>query len=211
MSKNISSIRDAIPDLSLELEQKFEAFRELVYKYNDKLNLVARSTVADAAKRHFADCYYALKSIDTSFLNSDKIYDFGAGNGFPGIIAGLLFPNHQIVMVERDLRKSEFLKIAISHLLLPNASVFAGDSTQLPKGSVHFGISRAMAPLGRFLLETRQCVAPGGQVLLFKSENWPVELSQCPPVIFDHWDVYFFKEYQYDKGAANVLVRCERK
>ncbi len=208
---DINNLKTFIPDISTQLESQFLSYFSILNKYNATLNLIARSTIDSAGEKHFADSYWGLKSFIHLFSGDEKIYDFGSGNGFPGIIAALIAPTKEFVLVERDQRKAEFLKTAIDLLKLSNVKVFAGNSTDIPVAECFLGMSRAMAPLPRFLLETRSAVKPGGKVYIFKSDQWTREMGACPAQIFEHWDIDFHASYKIaSTNKEQTIICCQR-
>lgn len=211
MTNDIDDLPILIPDLSSELLAQFREYYELISFYNTKLNLVSKSTVSHAADIHFADCYMGLRIIDTHTKIENRFYDFGSGNGFPGIIAAMMFPKAHAVLVERDQRKAEFLKSAANLLKLTNVEVYADSLAALPENSAQLAISRAMAPLPKFLLETRQVMALSAKAFIFKGGYWTTEFGACPPQILDYWNVDLVGSYTLPKEAKErFIVLCER-
>ncbi len=210
MSDN-SSLESLMPELSSDLIGTFNEFLELIKRYNTKINLVAKSTIAKAGSKHFTDSVRGVESVKDQFIKEKPVLDFGAGNGFPGIIAALLLPDTPLILVERDLRKAEFLKLAIDHLKIKNAQVHSGSVAELENGSCFNVISRAMAPIPKFLLEARHVMASGGSVFLFKGEHWSTEYSAMPAQLFDFWDVDLFSQYELPENEGfRYIVRCTR-
>lgn len=211
MSNDIEELPIYMPALSSELLAKFKEYYELIAHYNTKLNLVSKSTIARAGAVHFTDIYLGLKVIEKHTKIENKFYDFGSGNGFPGIIAAMMYPSSHAVLVERDLRKAEFLKSAANLLHLGNVEVFDGAIANLPAESCNLAISRAMAPLPKFLLETRNVMALGGKAYIYKGGYWTTEFGACPPQILDHWDVNLIDSYSTPKeDKERYILLCER-
>lgn len=211
MSNDIEDLKKYIPDLSSEIEGKFKEYFELVSHYNTKLNLISKSTVARAGTVHFADCYMGLKMIEKNTPIPNLVHDFGSGNGFPGIIGAMMYPKTHFVLVERDLRKAEFLKSASNLLQLLNVEVQDVALSSLPHESCQFAISRAMAPLPKFLLETRTVMALGGKAFVFKGSYWTTEFGACPPQILDYWSVHLVNSYILPvENKERAIILCER-
>lgn len=211
MTNDIDNLEALIPNLSPALSDLFKQYFEMISHYNTKINLISKGTVPHSVVKHFSDCYFGLKSFLINLELETPIFDFGSGNGFPGIIAAMMLPNQKIILVERDQRKAEFLRIASAQLNLPNIEVYAGSINHLKDGSVQRAISRAMAPLPKFLLETRESVDCGGKIFLFKGEHWMRELSGIPPQLFDFWNVELESSYLLaDKSTERFIIRCER-
>lgn len=208
---DIDNLGELLPDLSSDLGGLFKEYFDLITHYNNKINLVSKGTIKDAVVKHFADSYFGVTSFVDSIVSDDPIFDFGSGNGFPGMIGGMMMPNQKIILVERDLRKAEFLKIAANQMNLPNVEVHAGPLSDFNSGVVKYAMSRAMSPLPRYLLETREVMAVGGKSFVFKGDHWTRELSETPAQLFDYWDVALSNTYLLPDGETErYIIKCER-
>ncbi len=208
---DIDDLEDLIPGISSNLAKQFREFFEMISRYNLKLNLVAKSTISRAVVKHFSDSFQGLSLIEPEFQKGHPIFDFGSGNGFPGIVAAMMFPSEKVILVEKDIRKAEFLKIAADDLKLKNVQVHSGNLQDLAENSVVNAVSRAMSPLPRFLLEARPVLAEGGKVFLFKSDHWTTEFGQVPAQVFEFWEVDLLNAYELPKAdGKRFIVRCLR-
>jgi 16S rRNA (guanine527-N7)-methyltransferase len=211
MINDIDNIDAIIPGLSSELKQDFLAFFDLISHYNAKINLISQGTIARAGSKHFADSYLGNQIVLDKINKDQSVFDFGSGNGFPGIILGLMDKNRTIVLVERDRRKAEFLKISAHSLGLKNITVLEQSVGDMIPGSCSIVISRAMAPIPKFLLEARRAVAKDGVVFLFKGTSWTREFSSCPPQIFDYWEVAPCGTYTLPVDQeSRSIIECNR-
>ena len=208
MTNDIDRLEEIIPGLSSAVYEKFRHFFTLVEHYNSKINLIAKSTLARAAIKHFSDSVQGLEIIQPELFDGEPVLDFGSGNGFPGIISGILFSDREHVLVERDQRKAEFLKTAVHNLKLKNVDVHAGGVSEISDGTCFNVISRAMAPIPKFLLESRAPMAVGGKAFLFKSEHWSTEFSVVPPQIFEYWEVDLLGKYVLESNEGKRFIVC---
>ncbi len=138
---------------------------------------------------HIADCLIAGKRLLSKAPSEAKIYDIGSGNGLPGIPIAILDDRRSVVLVERDQRKVDFLRIAISRLGLKNVSIHPRPVEELEKGSVKCAVSRGFAALALSLVKVRPLCSPGSLYFHMKGENWARELAQAPSQVFTHWKV----------------------
>jgi len=76
-------------DVSRETMQRLDVYKSLLTKWNPKINLVSRSTLAEMDTRHFQDSAQILDLSDSSATNW---VDMGSGGGFPGLVIALLAP-----------------------------------------------------------------------------------------------------------------------
>lgn len=84
----------------------FQTYRDLLTQWQERVKLVAPSTLADAETRHFADSAQLADHVP----QSATIADLGSGAGFPGLVLALLRPDLTVHLIESDGRKAAFLK-----------------------------------------------------------------------------------------------------
>lgn len=93
-------------------------FLEKALKYNQTHNLFNRNSKEELKK----DVNESI-SINRFTTNKPKILDLGSGGGFPGIITAITNPECKIYLLEKNTKKSYFLKKTIIELGLTNAFV----------------------------------------------------------------------------------------
>jgi len=93
-------------------------FLEKALKYNQAHNLFNRNSKEELKK----DVNESI-SINRFITNKSKILDLGSGGGFPGIITAITNPECKIYLLEKNTKKSYFLKKTIIELGLTNAFV----------------------------------------------------------------------------------------
>lgn len=193
------------PSLSDGSIDQLEKFGKEIERFNPKLNLVSPAALARLDSDHFFDsvCGVGVALKDTSFT---RVFDFGSGNGFPGIVGSICHPELEWNLVESDMRKSEFLKYIKSTLGLNNMSVLNERVESLPEGSVHAAISRGFAPLDKALILTGRCFSPGGVFYHFKGPQWSKELSKIPPQVFSRWSVKEKGSYSLPDDKAQYFI-----
>lgn len=91
--------------VSREINDKINAYIDLLLKWNRKINLISSSTIQDIKDRHVLDSIQLLNYI--SDLNI-KLIDFGSGAGFPAMLLSYCGVR-EVVLIESDQRKSAFL------------------------------------------------------------------------------------------------------
>ena len=102
----------------LEKNDLVNKFLEKALKYNQNHNLFNRSNKKELQR----DVDESL-SINPFIKNKLKILDLGSGGGFPGIITAITNPECKIYLLEKNNKKSYFLKKTIIELGLANAAV----------------------------------------------------------------------------------------
>jgi 16S rRNA (guanine527-N7)-methyltransferase len=88
---------------------KLEIFCREVIKYNQKFNLIAKSTIEQIWDRHVLDSAQLVKFIE--FSDNSSISDLGTGAGFPGIILAIFNKNKKfhVKLYDKSNVKTKFL------------------------------------------------------------------------------------------------------
>lgn len=181
------------PDVSRETSEKLEGFVELLRRWNDRINLVAPSTLLDVWTRHIADSAQLLKFAPT---NARDWMDLGTGGGFPGLVVAILAaevrPDLKVVLVEADQRKAAFLREA-SRVTLTPVTILAQRVESVPSMQVDIVSARALASIEGLLSLAARLVRPDGAILLLKGRSvaeevasarrkWSFSMEQTPSV-----------------------------
>ena len=87
------------------MNNAFYKYIELLNNWNKRINLVQADTLRDVKTRHIDDSLQLAPYLP----KNGTIFDIGSGAGLPGIILAIAgFDN--IVLIEKDIKKSVFLK-----------------------------------------------------------------------------------------------------
>ena len=159
-------------NVSRETIDKFQLYLTLLKKWQRQINLVSKSTLADAWRRHILDsgqlaAYYPPQT--------RQILDVGSGAGFPGLVLAIM-GGVTVDLVESDQRKAVFLSTVIRELGLP-ANVHNQRIEVMPNLRPDVITARALAPVPKLLnlIETQmstECVC-----LFLKGESVKDELT----------------------------------
>lgn len=138
LSEHLEQFAQWLPPLTQAQLGALEAHLQLLFVWNQKINLTAILDLAEAARRHIAESLFLAAQLPPGPLT---ICDLGSGGGFPGIPVGITRPDCQVTLVESDVRKSVFLREASRSL--PNVKVVASRFEQV-QGRFDCLISRAV-------------------------------------------------------------------
>ncbi|MGB9621214.1 MAG: 16S rRNA (guanine(527)-N(7))-methyltransferase RsmG [Brevinematia bacterium] len=94
-----------------EIQNKINLYLDLLFEWNEKTNLTSCSR-EEFLEKHF------IFSLNFVPLVKDFgiIFDFGSGNGVPGIPISLFLPQKKVFLVENKQRKVAFLEYAVGYL-----------------------------------------------------------------------------------------------
>lgn len=167
-------------DVSRETLDRLEAYLTLLQKWNPKINLVSKSTLADAWGRHFVD---SAQIFQFAPKDANNWLDLGSGGGFPGLVLSTLAmekrPDLKVTLVESDARKSVFLNTVKRELNLTNTIVETSRIETLKPQNADVISARALASLTDLLGFSQRHLAQKGIALFPKGESWGKECGQA--------------------------------
>lgn len=177
-----------VAHVSRETLARFEAYEALLQQWQQKINLVSRTTLADAWRRHFLDSIQLQKWVDPAV----PTLDMGSGAGFPGLVLSIA-QDAPIVLAESDSRKCSFLR-EVRRVTRAPAEIHDGRVEAIaPAAGFGVIVARALAPVSRLLELARPLLAKDGYCIFMKgaqvdqeleeaSKAWTMDLQRHPSV-----------------------------
>ena len=160
---------------SPETTARLAAYRDLLLRWNTRINLISDETAAEIDLRHIADC----TQLQPLLPPEGPIADIGSGAGLPGLVLAIMQPEREVHLVESDKRKAAFLVEASAQLKLPMVRVHACrvEIAKLPPLSAI--TARALAPLATLLPYADKFLVPGGVAVFPKGKTAEKELTEA--------------------------------
>ena len=170
----------ALTPVSRETETRLDRFVDVLLLWQNKLNLVASSTLRELWTRHIADSLQLLPLAPQA-----RVWvDFGSGGGFPGIpIACALAAESgaKVHLIESNGKKAAFLREAVRATGVPavisqkRAENFAETCAE----TVHAVTARALAPLKILCDQAFPFITQGAVGLFPKGQDVDAELTDA--------------------------------
>lgn len=177
-----------------------EAFLVLLTEWNEKMNLVGPSALAEFWSRHAFDSAQLL-AIEPEALTWA---DLGAGAGFPGIVLAILLKGRegaQVHLVESMAKRCRFLSEVVAGLGLP-ATVHNARAEKLSL-AVDIVTARACAPMPRLMEFARPYLTKGATGLFLKGQDVEAELAEAAK----HWN--FKADRLPSRSGSGQVVRMK--
>jgi 16S rRNA (guanine527-N7)-methyltransferase len=132
--------------LTLEQEQQFEDYYELLVSWNEKMNLTAITDKHQVYLKHFYDSltlgfFLPLQHVET-------VADIGSGAGFPSLPIKIMYPHLKITIVDSLNKRIQFLQHLCSRLKLDNVRCIharAEEAGRSPEHRDHYDLVTARA------------------------------------------------------------------
>ena len=173
-----------VKELGLNLEpkliNKLLIYKDLLIKWNKKINLTALRDDMSITTHHLLDCLAILK-----YIKGEKILDVGSGAGLPGLIIAICEPSKQVTLIDKVEKKISFLRQVCIELDLKNTEVIHARIEALDRQD-YFDtvISRAFSDLDNFIFLTKKFLKNSGHWLAMKGKK--VAGNQFLPIQLEH-------------------------
>ncbi len=167
------------------LERQYKnllTYASLVTEYGQKVNLVSKKSLSDFIEDQIGDAISLVPVIIKQFpqnqsLRGFNLIDIGTGAGLPGLVLAILFEDLKVSLLDSNLKKINFLNIAIANLEWINTpKTILGRAEELahqPKYREHFDLAtaRALSSVKVTLELTTPYLKPHGLFLIQKTSS----------------------------------------
>ena len=178
-------------ELSKKQRQQIKIFKNLSLEQNQTINLFSRKSPTSQWEYLFDGSFQAGKILYPfiSPLRQEPLLDIGSGNGFPGLLFSILYPEKFFYLCERNRKKAECLKWILSKADIPNAKVLCQNAEDIER-SFKIILSQAALPIKRILDLLSKLLSQKGQAFLWQSSSWktkwPKKSLFLPEVVKPH-------------------------
>jgi 16S rRNA (guanine527-N7)-methyltransferase len=166
--------------VSRETLERLDRFAALLVDWQQRVNLIAASTIPTLWTRHIADSLQLV-----ALAPAAKVWaDLGSGGGFPGLVLACALadtPGAQVHLVESNGKKATFLREAARATGAPAVihQVRIVDFADNLPGPIEVVTARALAPLVKLLAAAYPLLKSGAQGLFPKGQDVESELTEA--------------------------------
>jgi 16S rRNA (guanine527-N7)-methyltransferase len=186
--------------VSRETLARLKAYADMLADWNERHNLVARSTLPDLWRRHFWDSAQLAYHVPAT---AKTLADLGSGAGFPGLVLAAMRPDVAVTLYEATTKKCAFLQAAAERMAL-HVEIENARMEDLSPRPFDVVTARACAPLPRLLEYAHRFVSPNTVCLFLKGQNVGSELTEATK----YWNMKLSQvPSQTDPSGAIVIVR----
>lgn len=188
--KEITALfNDGLQQLGISLSAtkigKLSRYAAELYKWNQRINLVARKTgMPDIIEKHFLDSLTLLPFFPEIGQAGNVLLDVGTGAGFPGLVLAVVRPNLRVILLEPRLKRISFLNHVKRLLKLDNVEVIGSrleDADTLGAETIDWVTCRALTDPQKFLFMVAPFMERGAKALLMLGPGENVGIAQELP------------------------------
>ncbi len=168
-------------DLNFNIEKLklVDLFVKDVLNYNQKYNLISKTSENDIWNRHVLDSAQLVKYLDHK--NFKSLADLGTGGGFPGIILSIFYSDiltFHVKLYEKSRVKVNFIKGIVKKLNLKNVYIYDNDY-QSHIIDTDYVVCRAFKKLPEILRISRETLKKPHKLILMLGKSAQEELKKA--------------------------------
>ncbi|MGM0414756.1 MAG: 16S rRNA (guanine(527)-N(7))-methyltransferase RsmG [Bacillota bacterium] len=169
-----------------EIIDKLYDYLTLLYKENQKYNLIGPANPEEIINKHFFDSMAPLKTLD--LIRHKNGLDLGTGAGLPGVIWKLIYPEISFYFLDSRKKRINFLKIVKNQLKLDEFYPLKERAERLGqlkdwREQFSFVSARAVASMDVLIEYVLPFVELGGCAYLFKGPDYKEEISNINEIV----------------------------
>jgi len=166
----------------------FGRYLELVSEWNERAGLTSVTDPAEVQRRHFGESLALLVALRTAGalpgVGDTRVADLGPGGGFPGVPMRLLEPSLQLVLVESNQKRADFLRLLVADLNLAGVEVVSArieDAGRAPalRESFDLVVARALAAMPVLVEYALPLLRRGGLLAAPKGSRALAEMEEA--------------------------------
>lgn len=179
LSPAANSLAEALTQAGIELPDaqvaQLDAYRQLLWAWNERMNLTRHTTLEKFATRDIADSLELAKLLE----RGERVLDVGSGGGVPGLVLAIVRPDLRVSLCESVKKKAAALAEMVSELGLDTPVYPARVEDLLEATTFDTLVARAVAPLRKLLWWLRDRWDSFDRLLLIKGRSWVDERGEA--------------------------------
>ena len=158
-------------ELPAEQVEQLDRYRELLWTWNERLNLTRHTDFEKFVTRDLVDSQALERFLDSG----ERVLDVGTGGGVPGIVLAILRPDLEVTLCESVAKKAKAVAEIVAALNLPIPVAHARAEELLEGTTFDTLVARAVAPLPKLLTWFASHWDSFDQLLIIKGRTWTDE------------------------------------
>jgi len=166
----------------------FERYLDLIFEWNERAGITSIADPVEAQHRHFGESLALLQTLRAAGVLPEgiptRVADLGPGGGFPGIPMRIAEPTLDLVLVESNQKRADFLRLVTDALELERVEVVAQrieDAGRNPalRASFDVVVARALAAMPVLVEYALPLLGEGGLLAAPKGSRALDELDEA--------------------------------
>lgn len=171
----VDALKAAEIVLPPEQVEQLDAYRQLLWSWNERMNLTRHTTYEKFVTRDLADSLELAKLLD----RGERVLDVGSGGGVPGIVLAIVRPDLKMSLCDSVQKKAAALGEMVEQLGLSVPVYPTRVDDLLEACTFDTLVARAVAPMAKILRWLQPRWGSFDRLLLIKGRSWTNERGEA--------------------------------
>jgi 16S rRNA (guanine527-N7)-methyltransferase len=176
-AREIAELEQGMHELGIMFDitilERFEEYLQVLYAYHGRMHLLSHRDYERVSKRHFLPSLIALPYVE----KHSRACDIGSGAGFPSIPLKILLPNLDLLILESQRKKADFLRHLINRLGLEGVEIVHERAENYSGSKFDIVLLRAVGAIKRFVKVLDILLEADGEAIFWKTFTIQEELK----------------------------------
>lgn len=183
--------------------EKMEAYVQLMWQWNEQLNLTRHDTWEKFVGRDLRDCLQLEKLI----RSGEDVLDLGSGNGIPGIPLAIMRPDVNVSLAESVGKRAKVLDEMVADLNLPIAVYEARGEDILDDFRFTTLVNRAVGSIRKLCTWIEPHWGSIDRMLTIKGPKWVDERGEARHYgILNNLELRVVASYPLGEGESEGVI-----
>lgn len=197
-----SNLPDALREAGIEIAedqiQLLDRYRELLWQWNEQLNLTRHTTLEKFVTRDVVDSWELARLLEPR----ERVLDIGTGGGVPGLILAICRPDLRVSVCESTQKKAKVVEAMVTALDLPVVVYACRAEEVLELETFDTLVARAVTAMPKILRWLQPHRDAFDRLLLVKGRKWVEERAAAR-------EQGLLKKLELRKAAEYVTPRSD--
>jgi len=190
-------------ELPPEQVEQLDAYRELLWSWNERLNLTRHTTYEKFVTRDVVDS----QALAAWIPAGHEVLDAGTGGGVPGVMLAILRPDLSVSVCDYVGKKARAVESMVEELQLPVAVAHARAEELLELSHYNTVVARAVAALEKMIPWFTPYQHALDQVLIIKGRRWVEERETARHAgVLQAWELRRLSTYRTPGTDAESVI-----
>lgn len=166
--------------------ERLKKYHDMIIEKSKVMNLLSAKGLENILIDHFYDSLVAIPTFQKIIAQNkyETIADMGSGNGFPGVVLQIVFPDKKIFLLESIKKKADFLKEVYAALGFDSNQILCERVEKIsPKHKFDIVTARGLGEVKLLVEYGASIMKKNGRLIFFKSVGLEEEIKNAQSML----------------------------
>jgi len=192
--------------------ERLKKYHDMIIEKSKVMNLLSAKGLENILIDHFYDSLVAVPTFQKTMTQNkhETIADMGSGNGFPGVVLQIVFPDKKVFLLESIKKKADFLKEVYGTLGFDTNQIICERIEKISaKNKFDIVTARGLGEVKLLVDYGASIMKKNGRLIFFKSVGLEEEIKNAQAALKkNNLKIEGIVDISHHEKARNLLLAC---